>query len=347
MRIEGLIAATFSTFKKDGSVDLELIPALVEKLIDDGIKGIFICGTNGEGPNLTIEERMQIATAYAKAISKRIVLMVHVGHSSIAESKKLAAHAQQIDEDAISSVSAFYFKPNSAEAMVDCMSEIAAAAPQLPFYYYHIPALTGVDIDVVKFLSLAEQKIPSLAGLKYTATTLHEYQACYKDCFYLFSGGQLTDGKREYLRDAYSFSEKEGWKKINDLPFPVAAAPSPAFSIQKNELIIMGGDSGKDATQAATFKEKHPGFSNKILKYHLQKDEWSIAGHIFTEKKNDFIGHPNHSIWAPVTTTLVVWKDKIVIPGGEVRPGTRTPNVLVATPAPYNPPKADKERLKQ
>jgi N-acetylneuraminate lyase len=178
MRIEGLIAATFSTFKKDGSVDLELIPALVEKLISEGIKGIFICGTNGEGPNLTIEERMLIAERYVTAIDKRIFLLVHVGHSSIAESKKLAAHAQKIGADAISSVSAFYFKPGSAAVMVDCMAEIASAAPALPFYYYHIPALTGVAIDILEFLRLGEQKIPSLAGIKYTAATLHEYQAC-------------------------------------------------------------------------------------------------------------------------------------------------------------------------
>lgn len=178
MRIEGLVAATFSTFKKDGSLDLDLIPMLVEKLISEGIKGIFICGTNGEGPNLTIEERMLIAEQYVKTINKRIVLMVHVGHSSIAESKKLAAHAQKIGADAISSVSAFYFKPESAQTMVDCMAEIALAAPNLPFYYYHIPAITGVAVNVLDFLKLGEKRIPSLAGIKYTASTLHEYQAC-------------------------------------------------------------------------------------------------------------------------------------------------------------------------
>lgn len=178
MRIEGLIAATFSTFKQDGSLDLALIPALVEKLIDDGIKGLFICGTNGEGPNLTIEERMLIAEEYARVVNKRILLMVHVGHSSIRESRKLAAHAEQIGADAISSVSAFYFKPNSVESMVTSMAEIASAAPHTPFYYYHIPALTGVTIDMLEFLKLSERKLPTLAGIKYTASTLHEYQAC-------------------------------------------------------------------------------------------------------------------------------------------------------------------------
>lgn len=178
MRIEGLIAATFSTFHKDGSVNTALIAPLVEKLINEGIKGIYICGTNGEGPNLTVEERMKIAEAYSQAIQKRILLLVHVGHSSIEESKKLAAHAQRIGADAISSVAAFYFKPDSVDTLVNSMAEIASAAAHTPFYYYHIPHLTGVAMDLTEFLRLGEARIPTLAGIKYTASTLHEYQAC-------------------------------------------------------------------------------------------------------------------------------------------------------------------------
>ncbi len=178
MKLEGLVAATFGSFNDDGSLNLSLIPAIVDKMIDDGLTGVFICGTNGEGPNLTIEERMAVAEAYVKEANKRILVFVHVGHSSIAESKKLAAHAAHIGADAISSVAAFYFKPASAQNLVNCIAEIAAAAPSLPFYYYHIPHLTGVVIDMIEFLRLSEEVIPNLAGIKYTATTIHEYQAC-------------------------------------------------------------------------------------------------------------------------------------------------------------------------
>lgn len=183
MRIKGLIAATFSTFNEDGKLNLALIPALVEKLLQDGVKGVFICGTNGEGPNLTIEERMQIAEEFIKVVNKRCLVLVHVGHPSITEARKLAAHAQKIGADAISAVAAFYFKPRSVENLVDCMAEIASAAPAVPFYYYHIPVITGVAIDLLEFLRLGEEQIPNLAGIKYTASTLHEYQAClnYKD----------------------------------------------------------------------------------------------------------------------------------------------------------------------
>jgi len=213
-KIEGLIAATFAAFNGDGSLNLNIIPRITDKMVEDGLTGVFICGTNGEGPNLTVEERMQVAEAYVKAARKRLLVLVHVGHTSIAESRKLAFHAQQIGADAISSVAAFYFKPASVKILVDSMAEIASAAPKLPFYYYHIPALTGMHMDMVEFLKLSEDVIPNLAGIKYTASTLHEYQAClnYKNGKYdiLFGYdemllGALAVGAKGAVGSTYTF----------------------------------------------------------------------------------------------------------------------------------------------
>ncbi|AHF16458.1 dihydrodipicolinate synthase family protein [Niabella soli] len=205
MKIKGLIAATFSTLRTDGSVDLEMIPLLVEQLIADDVKGVFICGTNGEGPNLTMEERMQIAEAYIKAVNKRMLVLVHVGHTAIAESRRLAKHASDIGADAISSVAGFYFKPTSVNNLADCMAAIAEAAPDIPFYYYHIPAITGIAVDMIRFLELAEEKIPNFAGIKYTAATLHEYQRClnYKNGKY-----DMLFGYDELLLPALSIGAK-------------------------------------------------------------------------------------------------------------------------------------------
>ena len=78
-KITGLIAATFAAYHEDGSINTDIIPSIVEKMINDGLSGVFVCGTNGEGPNLTTEERMAIAEAYVKAANKRILVLVHVG----------------------------------------------------------------------------------------------------------------------------------------------------------------------------------------------------------------------------------------------------------------------------
>lgn len=148
--------------------------------------------------------------------------------------------------------------------------------------------------------------------------------------FFLFSGTQLADGKRVYLTDAWCYSFDNGWRQLADLPFAVVAAPSPACYLQKG-FYIFGGDTGADAAAAAVLKEKHPGFSTQILRYDPASNTWSAAGNIHTSRKPDAVDNPNNSIWAPVTTPLVWWHNTIILPGGEVRPGTRTPHVLAAS----------------
>ena len=58
------------------------------------------------------------------------------------------------------------------------MQHIASGAPNLPFYYYHIPMLTGSTLDMVEFLTQGAKSIPNLVGLKYTDTKLYEFQNC-------------------------------------------------------------------------------------------------------------------------------------------------------------------------
>jgi N-acetylneuraminate epimerase len=148
--------------------------------------------------------------------------------------------------------------------------------------------------------------------------------------FYLFSGTQLVDGQRHYLQDAYAYTPGAGWQQLPSLPRSVVAAPSPAWHSPTGQLLLFGGDDGQLAS--ANLQEKHPGFSDAVLQYNIDSARWQTAGRIFTRKEADAVAQPNHSVWAPVTTTFVEWEGMLVFPGGEVRPATRTPNVLAATP---------------
>jgi N-acetylneuraminate lyase len=175
-------AAPFTPFNASGELALDRIPALADHLVHSGVSGAFVCGSNGEGPNMTDEERMAVADAWVRASNGRLRIFVHVGHPSVKSAQILTAHAAAIGADAASSVAAFYFKPDRVETLVEAIGAIASAAPELPFYYYHIPALTSVSLDMVRFLELAEDRIGNLAGIKYTAPTLWEYQACLSAC---------------------------------------------------------------------------------------------------------------------------------------------------------------------
>ncbi len=162
---------------------------MVEFLLQRGVHGLYVCGSTGEGMSLTSDERRSVAEAYVRAAAGRVPVLIQVGHTSLAEARSLAAHAQQIGADAVSATAPFYFKPDSVETLIDSMAEVAAGAPELPFYYYHIPVLTGVSLSMVEFLTHASDRIENLAGLKYTSATLHEFQQCQ----------ELDDGRFEVL----------------------------------------------------------------------------------------------------------------------------------------------------
>ena len=175
-RLTGLVAAAFTPMRGDGSLNLDQVEPLVDHLADQRISGIYVCGSTGEGPLLTTEEREATAAAYVAAAAGRIAVVVQVGHASLGEARKLAAHARYIGADAISAVAPYYFRPDSVDVLLDCLAEIAAGAPDLPLYYYHIPTITGVGLDMVELLCRAGDRLPALVGIKYTSPLLDEMQ---------------------------------------------------------------------------------------------------------------------------------------------------------------------------
>jgi N-acetylneuraminic acid mutarotase len=135
--------------------------------------------------------------------------------------------------------------------------------------------------------------------------------------FYLFSGTALekgADGKsvRRWLRDAYQFTPGRGWKRLADLPRVAVAAPSPAPLVGKH-LLVLGGD---DGAQVNVLPTDHRGFRRDILTYDLSSATWSAMG---------------ETPFALVTTPSMEWNGRIVIPGGEARPGIRSTEVWSAS----------------
>ncbi|MBI3957265.1 MAG: dihydrodipicolinate synthase family protein [Chloroflexi bacterium] len=175
--LSGLIPATFTPLHADSSLNLALIGPMVDFLIDQKVTGLYVCGSTGEGVSLSSDERKAVAAAFVQASRGRVPVILQVGHTSLAEAQSLAAHAAEIGADAISAVPPFYFKPASLDVNVRCMAQIAAAAPDLPFYYYHIPQMTGVQVDVADLLAAGSRVIPNLVGAKYSIHDVYNLQA--------------------------------------------------------------------------------------------------------------------------------------------------------------------------
>lgn len=177
-KIKGLIDAPFTPFYEDGSLNLAPIPEYAALLARNGLKGVFINGSSGEGYMLTEEERMQLAEAWMAAVPKDFKVIVHVGSTSVMSSRRLAEHAQKIGAWGIGAMATPFPKIGNIEQLCRYCEEIASAAPELPFYYYHIPAFNGAFLSMYDFLKAVDGRIPNFAGIKYTFENLYEYNRC-------------------------------------------------------------------------------------------------------------------------------------------------------------------------
>ena len=178
MKLEGLIAAVYTPMHPDYSINLAMIEKQAALCVEDQIQGVFVCGTTGEGVSLTIDERLKVAERWVNVANGTMPVLVHVGHNCLAYCKTLASHAEKIGATAISAMSPTFFRPTCAADLVAFVAKIAEAAPDLPFYYYHSPALVGAESSMTAFIAEAIKQIPTFAGLKFNHGDLMEYNQC-------------------------------------------------------------------------------------------------------------------------------------------------------------------------
>ena len=177
-KIEGFIAATLTGYFPDGSINLEIIKPYASMLAANGIAGVFVNGTTGEGKALTLEERMAQAECWVDSAPKGMRVIIHVGYADPADSRALAGHAAEIGAHGIGEVGPDSLKSNTIEALVEYVAATASAASNIPYYYYHMPSVNDLHFLVSQFLKVACQAIPNLAGIKYTHDDLFDFKKC-------------------------------------------------------------------------------------------------------------------------------------------------------------------------
>jgi N-acetylneuraminate lyase len=176
-------------------------------LAKNGLKGVFINGSSGEGYMLTMDERMALAERWMSVVPKDFKVIVHVGSCCLRESMRLADHAQSIGAWAIGAMAPPFPKIARAEELVAYCEQIAAAAPRLPFYYYHIPAFNGAFLPMIEMLKAVDGRISNFAGIKYTYESLYEYNQCR-----LYKGGKydMLHGQDETLLPSLAMGGAQG-----------------------------------------------------------------------------------------------------------------------------------------
>jgi 4-hydroxy-tetrahydrodipicolinate synthase len=157
-----VLTAIVTPFHDDGSVDFESFQKLARHLVENGSDGIVVCGTTGESPTLSDEERSDLFRAALEAVGGDATVVAGTGTYSTAHSVHLTERAHELGVDAFLVVTPYYNKPPQ-RGIVAHFEEIARASDK-PIVVYNIPGRVVINIEPETISRLAE--IPTVRAVK-------------------------------------------------------------------------------------------------------------------------------------------------------------------------------------
>jgi len=162
VQVKGIITANITPFTTQGNIYEKGLREVVEFQIEKGIHGLFVCGTAGQGPLMTEDERRSVAHIVIDQVAGRIPVIVHVGSLTTEAAVRLTEDAAVSGAVAVGCVPPFYYHPDM-KGIYQHFERIAGAS-DLPLFIYNNPATTGTMLTPEHIAQLAE--IPNVRGLK-------------------------------------------------------------------------------------------------------------------------------------------------------------------------------------
>lgn len=195
-KFKGIFVALNTIYDENDEINVSEIQKLVKVYESKGVKGVYVCGSTGEGFLLSTEERMQVVEAVKEVASDDFTIIVHVGCAGTKESIKLAKHAEKVGVDAVSAVPSVYYhlSPASVEKHWNGIID----STDLPFIIYNIPQLTSFNLPLDLFERMA--KNPKVIGIKNSEEpvfNMERYRTVAGDDFIIFNGSdeQMLGGR--------------------------------------------------------------------------------------------------------------------------------------------------------
>lgn len=162
MKVNGIIVPMLTPMNHDESINYGEIDNQVERFIDNGIRGIFCLGTNGEFYALSYEEKLKVIERTVKASNGRVPIYAGTGCITTDETIKLTKEAENLGVDAVSVVTPYYAAMDQKQ-IYEHFKKIANST-KLPIILYNIPARTGLSIEANTVKRLSE--IENIIGVK-------------------------------------------------------------------------------------------------------------------------------------------------------------------------------------
>ena len=153
-RPTGIIPPLTTPFTGDGRVYEKGLRQLLAFQAEKGAHGLFICGTYGSGPIMTLEERKLVHRITVEEVGGRLKVIAHVGTASTEQSVELARNAEEVGADCVAAISPYYHRHD--ERSVLRHFEAIVGAIKLPVYVYNNPGACGFNVTAGFLKKLAD-----------------------------------------------------------------------------------------------------------------------------------------------------------------------------------------------
>ena len=171
----------------NGRIHFHMLEKLLQRQMDAGIGTIVLCGTTGESPTLSTEEKLNIFRHAKEYCGNGCTILAGTGSNSTRQAVEMSRSAEECGADGLLVVSPYYNK--ATEEGLYAHYRAIAAAVHIPVILYNVPGRTGVDIPVSVYARLAE--IPNIAGVKEASTDITKVVRIMAQCpedFTIWSG---------------------------------------------------------------------------------------------------------------------------------------------------------------
>ena len=183
----GVGTALVTPFRSDGSLDEAAIRRLAKRQVDAGVHFLSPCGTTGEAPTLSEDEKVRVVELVVGEAAGRVPVLAGAGGYNTRKVVELVRRMERAGAAGILSVTPSYNKP-TPEGLFHHFKAIAEST-RLPIVLYNVPGRTGVNVDTATLLQIAELK--NIVGVKEASgnmTQMAEICASAPDDFIVLSG---------------------------------------------------------------------------------------------------------------------------------------------------------------
>lgn len=173
-KMHGVIPPMITPFNREGDLDVDNLTILVEYL-SQHVQGLFICGSYGSGPLMSLEERKQVAEVTTKVAKGKVQIIAHTGTTNNKDTIALSLHAKEVGCDAVAAVGPFYFNHSEKDILNFYEEIVKAVGPDFPVYAYHNPKFQGYDFSLPLVKRMKEAGLHGVKDATFNILTFATY----------------------------------------------------------------------------------------------------------------------------------------------------------------------------